>query len=332
MTYCEFCGEQISYLPFNCKYCGGTYCKKHRLPENHECTFELKHVAVVPTTPMLKRRRQQDPLKKKMSSKDYLEKGPRELRKYLKRQEKQRERTIRDTQRPYGRTSQRPYGRTSQRPYGRTSQYLGAKTLFILIIIFSTTALVFDYSGISQYIYLSLNGLIYKFTFHTIFTGLFIGVSYGDFISLFFLFIMLFILYFMARNIEISYGTKFLIKLYLIGCLFTALFYFLLRLLLGFRYPLDSVAVPIGLAFGGILALISFSIFPIMNREISTLMYFLPIRMKGRFFLIIIVLFRLIPALFYALFDSLIYLLFYLPELGGILAAYILYRYKLGRK
>jgi len=314
VTYCEFCGNQISYLPFNCKYCGGTYCKKHRLPENHECTFELKHVSITSATPRESRRRPQDAVKKKASSKDYLEKGPKELRKYLKRQDKQRERTL----------------RASQRPYGRKSQYQGTKILFILIIIFSITALVFYYNGISQYIYLSLNGLIYKFTFtfHTIFTGLFI--SSRDIIGLFLLFIMLYILYFMARNIETQYGTKFFIKLYVIGCLFSALFYFLLRISIVSLYPLDSFAVPVGLAWGGILSLISFSIFPIMNREITSLMFFLPIRMKGRFFLIMIVLFRLIPGLLYALSDP-VYLIFYLPDLGGILGAYIVYRHKFSK-
>jgi len=39
MVDCDFqdCDELIAYLPFKCKYCGGTFCKKHRLPENHDC-------------------------------------------------------------------------------------------------------------------------------------------------------------------------------------------------------------------------------------------------------------------------------------------------------
>ena len=40
MKFCEFCGAELDYLPFTCKYCGGDYCPKHRLPENHECSFE----------------------------------------------------------------------------------------------------------------------------------------------------------------------------------------------------------------------------------------------------------------------------------------------------
>jgi membrane associated rhomboid family serine protease len=33
---CDYCGK-YEMLPFNCKYCGGSYCSSHRLPEYHEC-------------------------------------------------------------------------------------------------------------------------------------------------------------------------------------------------------------------------------------------------------------------------------------------------------
>lgn len=36
MATCDYCGEEID-LPFHCKFCGNTYCSKHRLPEAHEC-------------------------------------------------------------------------------------------------------------------------------------------------------------------------------------------------------------------------------------------------------------------------------------------------------
>ncbi len=311
LTYCEFCGDQIAYLPFNCKYCGGTYCKKHRLPENHECTFEQKHIPVVSDTRTDYRSSYPETPLKQPTSRVYLDQGPKTLKKYLRRQEKQRERTL----------------RTFQKPYRKASQYQGTKTLFIMILMFSIVALFFYYNYTPEYIYLSLNGLVYKFMFHTLLTSLFIYS--GDILSLFFLFIILYFLYFMARNIEMSYGAKFLFKLYLIGCLVSAFFYILLRLSLIAIYPL-TITAPVGLAWGGILSLLSFSIFPIMNRQITALMYFLPIRMRGRSFLLFIVLIRLVPALFYV-FYSPILILFYLPELGGILGAYIVYRYKFGR-
>ncbi|MFX1302763.1 MAG: hypothetical protein ACFFBV_03940 [Promethearchaeota archaeon] len=263
---------------------------------------------VIPTTQRESRGRSKDVVSQKPLPRVYLDEGPKTFKKYLKRQDKQRERLL----------------RSFEKPYTKISQYQGTKILFIMIMLFSIIALIFYYNEIPQYIYLSLNGIVYQFTYYTIFTSLF--VSSGDILSLFFLFIMLYILYFMARNIEKSYGTKFLIKIYLIGCLFSAIFYVLLRVLFIFYLPLDY-AVLVGLAWGGILSLISYSIFPIMNQQITALMYFLPIRMKGRSFLIMIILFRLIPALLYALYEP-IYIVFYLPELGGVLGAYIIYKYK----
>jgi len=148
-------------------------------------------------------------------------------------------------------------------------------------------------------------------------------------INLFFLFFMLFFLYFMARNIEMSLGASFLIKLYIISGLFSALFYILLRLALLGIFPIDTPdTVYVGLAWGGLYGLISYIIFPMMSGKIRALMTFIPMRMSGRSFLITIVLIRLLFGLLYA-FYSLAYLLIYLPELGGILGSYLVYKYKL---
>lgn len=37
MPKCEYCGKEV-LLPFECLYCGKTFCTEHRLPENHQCT------------------------------------------------------------------------------------------------------------------------------------------------------------------------------------------------------------------------------------------------------------------------------------------------------
>ena len=318
MTFCEFCGEQIGYLPFTCKYCGGTFCKKHRLPENHECTFELKHVPVVAPTPRSPSKRRQDVVLKKPTSKEYLDRGPKVLRKYLRRQDKQRKKTL------------RIYGRSQK----ATANYNYTKILFAVIIITSITALIFESSQISQYIYLSLDSVLTEFTVHTFLTSLFIttssvGVSsFGAIFSLFFLFFMLFFLYFMARNIEMSHGAPFLIKLFIISGLFSALFYVLLRLSLLALFPLDSTfPVYVGLAWGGLYGLLSYIIFPMMTMQRRASGTFIPMRMSGRSFLITIISIRLVFGLLYA-FASLAYLLIYLPELGGILGAYVVYKYK----
>jgi hypothetical protein len=36
---CNVCGKK-EVLPYRCKYCGGTFCADHRLPEQHDCTFD----------------------------------------------------------------------------------------------------------------------------------------------------------------------------------------------------------------------------------------------------------------------------------------------------
>jgi hypothetical protein len=124
-----------------------------------------------------------------------------------------------------------------------------------------------------------------------------------------------------SKSIESRFGQKFLFKLFFISGLFSTLFYFIFRLAFSFLLPINIVAVPVGLAWGAILGLIAFSIFPSMNQEISAVMFVFPIRMSGKGFLIFIILMRLFPVIIYPL-----NALFTLPELGGILGAYILYK------
>ncbi len=42
MPVCYYCESKIRDIPFHCKFCGMTFCKKHRLPENHICPFDLR--------------------------------------------------------------------------------------------------------------------------------------------------------------------------------------------------------------------------------------------------------------------------------------------------
>ncbi|MFX1337683.1 MAG: AN1-type zinc finger domain-containing protein [Promethearchaeota archaeon] len=291
MPFCVFCGEEIGYLPFKCKYCGGTFCKKHRLPENHECTFELKHISVVPTS--------------------------------------SGEPSIRYREEPLKRPKKPQYEyRIFQRTYGPSkTEFKGTKFLIFMIVIFSIVAFIFSLIGLERYIFLSLQGLVYYYTYYTLFTALFI--SSGGLLGLFILMIMMYFLYNMTRYLEMQYGTKFLINLYISCALFSAMIYILLRLLFHLYYPIETYGVYVGLAWGGIFGILSFTIFPYYNRKMTGLMYFIPIRVKGRTFLLIIILIWLIPGLIYTLFYPL-YVLYYIPDLGGILAAYLIYynRYK----
>jgi len=303
MSLCKFCGEEIGYLPFRCKYCGKQFCKKHRLPENHQCTFELKHVPLVPKTST-----GVDPLlikAKKLKSKS---KQQKQLNNYLKRQDQD-------------------YIPRVKRSNNWSANFGGTKTLLICILVFSIVASFFAANNLALYIYFSLNGLINNYAFQTILTSLFITrFNLFDFIDIFFLVIMLFFTYLLSRSIEIRFGSSFLIKLFMISSFFSLLLFILLRFTLNGLFPITIVAIPMGFAWGGILGLISYSLFPVMNQEITAIMAIIPVRLKGKSFLYLIILLRILPVLF-----SPLSFIIYLPDLGGILGAYVVFRYQIKR-
>ncbi|MFW9941684.1 MAG: AN1-type zinc finger domain-containing protein [Candidatus Thorarchaeota archaeon] len=42
MSNCYFCNKKFDDIPYRCTFCGMLFCSKHRLPENHECPFDLR--------------------------------------------------------------------------------------------------------------------------------------------------------------------------------------------------------------------------------------------------------------------------------------------------
>ena len=310
MTFCEHCSEKINFLPFKCKYCGGSFCKEHRLPENHQCTFELERIPV--TSSDIK----ESKLKFSVSKK-----GSVNVKKYIKRQDKQKKKTIK-----------------LYRDYPtRKIKFQGIKILLVLIVIFSIISVVFGVYGIDEYIFLSLNAIVYKFTFHTFITSILIypinPFNPLFFFSVLFIAIMFYIAYVMGKMIEGMFGQKFLFKLFAFSGFISILFYLLLRIALINYLPILNTLFfdGVGLAWGGIFGLFTFTIFPAMNQKLTAYLMLIPVRMSGKSFLFIIILFRLIPGLFYGLAYSPIYFLFYIPELGGILGAYLVYKYDLFR-
>ena len=304
MPFCEHCGDEIGYLPFKCRYCGGTMCNKHRLPENHECTFELKHTPIVPITSRESRPMYQDVTVKRATPGGYDRRREKEIKKYLKQQARQSRQSMRGYQ----------SGITGM---GETK---GTNYIVILIVIFSIAAIF-----LAPLLTLSLYGLSHLFLW-TIFTSLFVSYSGPQLFGLFFLFILILFLYNIAKNIEQRFGTKFLIRLYVFCAAFTGLFYVLIRTLLSFYYPINiENAVFIGLATGSMIGLISFMVYFNPNREMMMFCFFIPVKMKGKVLLVILILFRVIPGLFFGLIVSPLYFALYLPDLGGILASYLVF-------
>ncbi|MBD3197827.1 MAG: hypothetical protein GF317_22440 [Candidatus Lokiarchaeota archaeon] len=298
--FCEFCGDEIPYLPFKCKYCGGTYCKEHRLPENHDCTFEKKHIPVVPTTS-----RGKSPKYAKTSTEKYST-DSKKVRKYLKKQEKQR----------------RKARRTMDRGFSGTKVRYVSTPLIIIIFIASIVAFI-----IPQYLCLNYYSYFGNF-FWTFFTAPF--VSYSDsYFGIFFLFIIVILFYNMVRLIEIRFGRKFLLTLFFLGTVLSGLIYTAIYLPIelsnsGFAY----ISIFTGLAYGGLLAIISFLLFFSLNREMTFLIFFIPVKMKGKMILLLLILIRLIPGLLFGLLFNPIYYAVYLSDLGGILASYLVFKYK----
>jgi len=296
MTFCEHCGEKIDLLPFKCKYCGGAFCKEHRLPENHKCTFELKHVpntfSGLGETPS-----------KSVSS----HRTSRNFKKYMKRQDKQKQKTT------------KLYKSYNFKP----TQNNGTKILIIVIVVLSIASIAYP-------LHLTLSRLSFlELWLWTFVTSVF--VSYiSDLFGLFFLFILILFFYMIIKNIEQAFGTKFLLRLYLACALLSGLVYFILWIILElFLIPPGFVIiVPYGLASGALLGVICFMIFINWNRQMTFLIFFMPIRMKGKTIIIVLILIKLIPGLLFAI-GYPPALLIYLPDLGGILASYIVYNYKL---
>ena len=297
MTFCEHCGEKIPFLPFKCKYCGGAYCKEHRLPENHQCTFESKHIPIITSA-----------LKESKLNHSDSNKGAINVSKYIRRQKKQEKKSLK---------LYKSYN-------SKLSQNNGTKILIIVIIVLSIASLVINP------LFLTLSRLSFlDFWLWTFVTSVF--VSYiSDLFGLFFLFIIILFFYMIIKNIEQAFGTKFLLRLYLACALLSGLVYFILWIIVEMLLlpPGFGIIVPYGLASGALLGVICFMIFINWNRQMTFLIFFMPIRMRGKTIIILLILIKLIPGLLFAI-DYPPALIIYLPDLGGILASYLVYNYKL---
>ena len=297
MTFCEHCGEKIDLLPFKCKYCGGAFCKEHRLPENHQCTFEIKHVPNTFSSPGVA-----------PSKSGYSSRTPREFKKYMKRQDKQKQKTI------------KLYKSYNFKP----TQNMGTKALIIAIFVMSIASIIVNP------LFLTLSRLSFlDFWLWTFITSVFVSYT-SNLFGLFFLVIIILFFYMIIKNIERAFGTKFLLRLYLTCALFSGLVYFILWIILEmFLIPSGVIIIiPYGLASGALLGVICFMIFMNWNRQMTFLIFFMPIRLRGKTIITFLILIKLIPGLLFAI-NYPPALIIYLPDLGGILASYLVYNYKM---
>ena len=302
MAHCEFCGKRIDVLPFNCKYCEGTFCSKHRLPENHECSFESRPIPVVPSRVV--RESQPKPIRSLQPLGEY--DSAKDLKRRLKKQDR------------YRKKANKIYMRSIPRAGGYGGEIKATPIIVMLVLIMSITAFIFYYSGLMEYIYLSVFGLT-RYYIWVIFTAPFIYLM-QSYLGFFFLFFYIFFLYNMGINLEKRFGSAFIIRLYLTCTLFTGIFYILIRLSLLPFIPISVYTIlPYGLASGALLGILTFICLLFYDTELTLLCMFIPVRMKGKTMLLLLIIFTIVQALFS------LYIVF-LSDLGGIFAAYVVFR------
>ncbi len=288
MANCSYpdCDEILNYLPFKCRYCGGTFCKNHRLPENHKCSFELQIQPQKEVSQELKSSK--DEAKKSKynqipENKTYDE-IDKEMRNYIRDQE--RAAMPPPPSRSGGLFGSRsreysPFISRTNKPIG-TYSIMGISTFFFLISL---------YTPIRPYILLNLNNLLGNFLIHflTILTSIFTTINP---ISLIF---TLLILFWSGKVIELQMGTKFLVTLYILSGIangFAILFLQSIGLVIHNQFFL-SMTINSNLfstqngAYYGLMVFLLYRVG--LDREMRFYLYFIPIRLKARYILYFII-------------------------------------------
>ncbi|MHA2001616.1 MAG: rhomboid family intramembrane serine protease [Promethearchaeota archaeon] len=332
MAKCSYpdCDEILNYLPFKCRYCGDTFCKKHRLPENHQCSFELQikpQKEVSKEAKSFKEKVKQLEKNKIPENKTY-EQIDREMRNFIHDQERAA------MPPPPSRSSGR-YGSRSRgySPFiSRTNKPIGTYSIMGITIFFF---LLTYYPPIQQYILLNLNYFISSFIFHipSIFTSSFTpelsGYLTPSWISLIF---TLLILFWSGKVIETRMGTKFLLSLYILSGIangFAILLLQSLGLLIQnsfFFFNIAQISFPFSTQNGAYYGLMVFLLYQIgLNREMRFYLYFIPIRMKAKYILYFIAGMQLAYGIYGIIIlilqnpNGAYYILSSFPQLAGIL-------------
>lgn len=285
MAKCDYCEDEIDYLPFTCRYCGKSYCKKHRIPENHECTFEFKN----------------DPFKvmargREKSTKVYAD-YPAES--YPKPSSDKRAR-IRD---PGMRNRSRPQVTTL---LGMQAKPYGTYGLMIANVIFFAISMVLLYINydLQNYLFLSFTDYTENYSYWTFLSSMFLSVGpltpndpIGIFLGFLYLFIKVFMLFFIGRMIETRWGWKTLIKIYLLSGVLASVGILALQLI-GSLFIENMGIYQYFSSWGATMGLIAFISFLFPQQQITMFLYFIPIRVKMKNLLWILIGIAVVPIIF----------------------------------
>ncbi|GAB4305327.1 MAG: hypothetical protein Kow0069_00950 [Promethearchaeota archaeon] len=272
MVECAHCGKPLTYLPFNCKYCGKSFCREHRLPENHECEGDFrKPVGEVYVPP-------EKPPTRLATPREMYGDADRVLKQAKRRERRVRRERERRIHRPRGST--RGWLRVAPADPTATS---GAAVVVVLTLIVSLVP--FLWGPFVYYVGVYI-GALTDYLFHVVLTATFLSFSSGIF-GLFWLFIVVLFTYNMGRTIELQFGRRFFVTLYLSGGILSAALYLVLQLVFSFEIPL-ILQVPTGCAAGAFFALITFTVTLNPEGRAQMLLMFLPVSMKAKYMLYLI--------------------------------------------
>jgi hypothetical protein len=257
---CDYCNEDIDYLPFTCRYCGKSYCKAHRIPENHSCTFEFKNDPY-----KVKNLQQTKPTK---IYTDYpAEVQPRQTTSRKIRIKPQR---IRD------RTNRTRPQVTSL--LGMQTKPYGTYGIMIANAVFFLVGFVLESLGLSNYIYISISDFIGNYNYWTFLTSIFIP-TIPTILGFFLLLINLLMLFFIGRMIEGRWGWKMLVKIYVLSGIFTSAGILLVQWISSLINPAFA-AIQFYSSWGAYIGMIVFIALLMPQQQVTMFLYFIPIRIK----------------------------------------------------
>lgn len=292
MVKCDICSEELEYLPFKCRYCGKQFCKAHRLPENHKCSFEFKNdpysakkLTPMPSKPMYEDY-QREPIYEDVDTTEPPEEGFQ----------------TRGTAR-----------RTSlMRPFQMGPPL---KATYIIMIIQVVVFILFaSVESLQGHLVLSVSSTR-LFWFHTILTSMF---NPGDALTLIFNIIILF---FIGRTIEGRFGWKTFVELYIVSGLISGALILLIQSILSadFVFGSDFELFGFNNTSGPFMGLISFITLLLPNTQVNVFLMFIPVRLKTRYLLLFFIMFYVV----FAIID----LAFFLTHLGepGNFPSFVIY-------
>jgi membrane associated rhomboid family serine protease len=286
---CDYveCEENL-YLPFKCRFCGKNFCKRHRLPENHACTYEVRDLETASREDPAPVASRTVPPPSRAVPGQAVGTGP---GLYLDppappvdgRSSRRDQRAYRSQ---FDRRAREPGVRGGPifLPNGKTNATFG-------LIIANIIGFILYYTSAVNYILISLEGLSRGYVW-TLFSATLVPPSL---ISVIF---AVLIIWFMGKNIEITWGPKFMLTLYFVCGLATAVTEVVLLFAFSQFPGLEGLNFVLVSAQGGIfLGLITFFIY-LRGLDASTtvLFFFIPITLTGRKMLIFLIGFNLVLA------------------------------------